>query len=73
MWRRFNCKHPLVIDFKRDLFDMLKTRKYYPSASWVIGGYGKGYEPHRIQALYKMMVAPNLITRQDVSGVFKAP
>ena len=72
MWRKYNCKHPLIVDFSRDLFDMLKTGKYYPAASWVIAEYGKGYEPYRMQSLYRIMVTPFQITRQDVTNVFEA-
>ena len=73
MWRKYNCKHPLVVDFGRDLYKMLKTGKYYPATSWVIVGCGKGYEPSRMQSLYKIMVMPVQITRQDVANVFEAP
>ena len=72
MWRKYNCKHPLLVDFSKDLYDMLKTGKYYPAASWVIAGYSKGYEPSRMQSLYKIMVTPLQITRQDVANVFEA-
>ena len=55
-WRKFNCKHLGVVSFDDDLFHMLKTKKYYLAAHWVIGGYGKGYNPVRMQSLYRMMV-----------------
>eukprot|EP00250_Pteridium_aquilinum_P022110 c25305_g3_i1 orf=628-1830(+) len=73
MWRKYNCSHPLIVDFSRDLFDMLKTGRYYPAPSWVIAGYGKGYEPYRMQSLYRIMVTPMETTRQDVKNVFEAP
>lgn len=72
-WRRFNGKHPLVVDFNKDLYDMIKTGKYYPSASWVVGVSGRGYEPYRMQSLYKMMVCPVDTSRTHISNVFEMP
>ena len=72
-WRRFNCKHPLVVDFERDLYNMVKTGKYYPSPTWVVGGSGRGFEPYRMQSLYRIMVCPADISRVDISNVFEQP
>ena len=46
-WRKRNCHHPVVVDFLDDLFCMPRTRKYYPSSTWVVGGYGRGFNPAR--------------------------
>lgn len=72
-WRRFNCKHPMVVDFGRDIYEMMKTGKYYPSPGWVVGGSGRGYEPYRIQSLYRMMVCPADVSRTDIRNVFEMP
>lgn len=72
MWRKFSCKHPLQVDFSRDIYEMLKTGRYYLAATWVTGTYGRGYEPYRMQSLYKILVFPRDISRQDVSNVFEA-
>ena len=50
------------MDFNDDLYRMLRTGKYYPSTTWVVGGYGRGYHPVRMQSLYLMMVVPQHIT-----------
>lgn len=42
-WRRFHCTHPLVVDFERDLYEMLKYGKYYLATNWVVGGASRGY------------------------------
>lgn len=73
MWRKFNDKHPLIVEFDKDMYDMLKTvGKYYPATTQVVGGYGKGHVPYQMRSLYKIMVTPHEITRQDVSNVFEA-
>ena len=55
-WTKRNCHHPIVVNFVNNLYPMLRTKKYYPSSMWVVGGYGWGYNPVRTQSLYLMMV-----------------
>ena len=70
MWRRWNYKHQAVPDWEKEFYLMLKTRKYFPCTSWVVGSFGRGYEPYRMQSLWQVLVAPTTITPSDVSNVF---
>lgn len=52
--------------FQSLLLEMLKTGKYFPTASWVIPFQGRGMSHHRAAALWKMYISPATVTPEDV-------
>jgi len=72
-WRRWNYKHPSVVDWEKEFFLMMRTGKYYPCTSWVVGTFGRGYQPHCMQSYWRMLVDPETITPEDVKNVFCQP
>lgn len=45
---------------------MLQSGKYYPCASWVITYAGQGMDVARAQTIFKAMLTPAELTREDV-------
>lgn len=52
------------------LLRMLKTRKYYPAASWVIPKAGNGMDSKRASFVWKIMKMPQESQCVDIENIF---
>ena len=42
----------------RVMAQMIRTGKYYPSASWAMTAYGRGMHPIKLEAIWKAIQTP---------------